>query len=132
MSDDKRACDPRHETMIAALAEGMTWEEAADRVGVSDRTLRRWCASDPGLAALAAKARDAADDMVEAVTFRNCLDPNPAHNTLRMFWLKSRRPRVYRDTVRQELSSPGPLAPITIIEVRQPAPMSADVPELAE
>jgi transposase-like protein len=100
MSDEKKP-DPRHETMLAALREGMTWEEAADKVGVSDRTLYRWCAADEELAAAAAKAKSGADDLVEAVTFRNCIDPDPAHNTLRMFWLKSRRPEVYRDTTRQ-------------------------------
>lgn len=88
--------------MLAALAEGATWEEAADRVGVSERTLRRWCQADPELAKAAAKARDDADDMVEAVTFANCLDPDPSHNSLRMFWLKSRRPDVYREKAEQQ------------------------------
>jgi transposase-like protein len=100
MSDEKNA--ERKEAMIAALAEGATWEEAAERVGVSDRTLYRWCAADPDLAARAAKARDAADDMVEAITFRNCCDPDSAHNTLRMFWLKSRRREVYGEKLEQD------------------------------
>ena len=101
MSGEKTR-DPRHDKMLGALREGMTWEEAADRVGVNERTLRRWCAADPELMAAAAKARESADDMVEAVTFGNCIDPDPAHNTLRMFWLKSRRPEVYRDKAEQQ------------------------------
>lgn len=87
--------------MLSALAEGATWEEAARRVGVNPSTLWRWCQADDDLAAAAMRARSAADDLVEAITFQNCLDPDPAHNTLRMFWLKSRRPAVYRETTRQ-------------------------------
>ena len=87
--------------MLDALAQGMTWEQAAKRVGVNRRTLWRWCNADDELAEAAMQARDAADDMVEAVTFNNCLDADPAHNVLRMFWLKSRRPAVYREVTRQ-------------------------------
>jgi len=93
--------DPRHDKMLAAFAEGLTWDQAAERVGVGKTTLWRWCQADPTLAAQANEARAQADDEVENVTFLNCLDPDPAHNTLRMFWLKSRRPDVYRETTKQ-------------------------------
>jgi hypothetical protein len=100
MSDNKK--DARHELMLESLAAGMTYEEAAKKVGVSSRTLFRWCESDPELAERANDARCKADDEVESVTYRNCLDPDADHNTLRMFWLKSRRPEVYREIQQQE------------------------------
>ena len=93
--------DPRHEKIVAALAEGLTWEQAAERIGIARNTLWRWCQADPELAAAAAEAREQADVEVENLTYLNCLDPDAAHNTLRMFWLKSRRPAVYRETTRQ-------------------------------
>lgn len=100
MSDDKK--DARRAKLVESLAVGMTWDEAAKAVGVSSRTLFRWCNADPGLAEQAADARCKADDDVEAATYANCLDLDPANNTLRMFWLKSRRPEVYRDVQQQE------------------------------
>jgi transposase-like protein len=116
--DDRK---DRKELMLATLATGATWEEAAKRVGVSERTLYRWCAADEQLAALATEARDRADDQVEAVTFQKCLDPDPANNTLRMFWLKSRRPEVYRDKLHADITSGNrPLGWPTIVEVIQP------------
>lgn len=81
--------------VIDALTKGMTMAEAALYACVSKRTIYRWCSLDPELASLVLKARENADDMVEAVTFQNALNPDPANNVLRMFWLKSRRRAVY-------------------------------------
>jgi hypothetical protein len=101
MSDDKK------DRLLAAFSEGMTTAEAAARVGVCSRTVERWAAADPDFASAVADAKDRADDSVEAVTYRNCIDPDPAHNILRMFWLKSRRPAVYGDRLRQEITGAG-------------------------
>lgn len=87
--------------LLVAFSEGKTIEEAARTAGVSQRSVYRWCEDDPELAEAVAEAKAAADDQVEAATFKNCLDPDAAHNTLRMFWLKCRRPDVYRDTPRE-------------------------------
>ncbi len=121
MSPDKNA--DKKELMLAALRDGCTWEEAADRVGVSERTLYRWCNADPELAKTAAKAKDAADDLVEAVVFANCMDPDPAHNTLRMFWLKSRRRSVYGEKIQTDITSGGK----PVIGYIQPVPPSAPI-----
>lgn len=100
MSDDKK--DARRAKLIDCLSSGQTMEESARTIGVTSRTLRRWCDADPDLAERTADARCRADDEVEAATLANCLDPDPANNTLRMFWLKSRRPEVYREVQQQE------------------------------
>lgn len=98
MSDDKK------QKIVESFEAGMTWHECARKFGVSERTVRRWCAADPELSELVAEAKSRCDDEVEAVTYANCLDPDPSHNTLRMFWLKSRRPEVYRETVNNNQS----------------------------
>ena len=96
----------RRETMLAALSEGATWAEVAKRAGVNERTLRHWCAADPALAAAALEARDQADDLVECVTFQNCLNADPSHNALRIFWLRTRRREVYSDVSKLEHAGP--------------------------
>lgn len=96
--------DERHQKMLDALSSGMTWEEAADYVGVNSKTLWRWCQADPSLAEKAAKARDTADDMVEAVLFNSCMNPDASHTTARIFWLKSRRREVYGERITQEVT----------------------------
>lgn len=92
--------------ILMALAAGATLTEAADSAGISSSTIYRWCDADPELASAVAEAKSRADDRVENVAFRNCIDPDPAHNTLRIFWLKCRRPGVYRDIQRTEFSGP--------------------------
>lgn len=87
--------DEKKRALLEAFREGMTVLEAARRVGVGTTTVYRWTGADPEFAAAVEDAKDRADDAVEAVTFTNCVDPDPAHNTLRIFWLKSRRPEVF-------------------------------------
>lgn len=111
--------DTRKERLIEAFASGATWFEATRSAGVSERTVRRWCEADPEFAELVAEARCQADDQVEYQTYKNCLDPDPANNTLRIFWLKSRRPEVYRDTAQPETAGPG----VIVIHAPSPAPL---------
>lgn len=84
---------------IDKFGEGCTWEEAATAAGVSRMTLWRWSQADPEFAKAIEDAKSGPDAEVEAVTFANATDPDPAHNTLRMFWLKSRMPQRYKDRV---------------------------------
>jgi hypothetical protein len=92
------------EALLKSFGAGATWYEATRAVGISERTIRRWCDADPEFADAVAEARDRADSEVEFVTYRNCIDPDPAHNTLRTFWLKSRRPAVYGERADVNLS----------------------------
>lgn len=112
MSDEKKA------RAVELFRAGATYDEAAAAAGVSSRTLYRWAEADPEFAELVEDARDRADDAVEAVVFRNCIDPDPAHNTLRMFWLKSRRRPVYGEQSRLEVSGPngGPVEFLAAVE----------------
>lgn len=98
MSHDKKAI------ILDAFRQGCTVGQAAQAAGISSKTIYRWAADDTAFKDAVEEARDKADDMVEAVTYANATDPDPAHNTLRMFWLKSRRPEVYADRLRQEIA----------------------------
>ena len=84
---------------------GCTWAEAASGTGVNRTTLWRWSQVDPDFASAITEAKADPDIEVEAVTFQQACDPDPANNTLRMFWLKSRKPRTYID--RQDITSDG-------------------------
>ncbi|HXI24951.1 MAG TPA: hypothetical protein VNG71_13895 [Pyrinomonadaceae bacterium] len=81
--------------VIAAFAKGCSWREVAEATGISMMTIWRWAQKDPEFAKAIKDVGEDADAEVEAVTFRNACDPDPANNTLRMFWLKSRKG--YRD-----------------------------------
>ncbi len=82
---------------IARFKDGCTWEETAIAIGTSRMSLWRWAAADPEFKAAIEEAKADPDAEVEAVTFANACDPDPAHNTLRMFWLKSRMPKRYKE-----------------------------------
>jgi len=98
MAQDKKAA------ILEAFRNGSTVAEAAAAAGIGSKTVYRWAAADPDFGAAVEEARDMADDRVEAVTYRNVMDPDPAHNTLRMFWLKNRRREVFGEKIAQEIS----------------------------
>ena len=103
MAQDKKA------QIVEAFKAGATWEEAARATGLSRSTLWRWSQLDPEFARAIEDAKAGPDAEVEAVTYANCLDPDPAHNTLRMFWLKCRKPDVYQDRQKIEHSGAIPI-----------------------
>ena len=84
---------------VAKFAEGCTYRETARAVRVHFATLWRWAQADPEFGAAIKKAGADADAEVEATTFGNATDPDPSHNVLRMFWLKSRMPSRYQRTL---------------------------------
>ncbi len=93
--------------VIQKFSEGMTWREVAEACDLSLSTIWLWAENDPEFKAAIKAAGESADSEVEAVTFRNACDPDPANNTLRMFWLKSRKG--YRDRL-DVTTDGGPLA----------------------
>ena len=112
--------------IVDGLGAGMTMGEAAQLAGISRSTLKRWVATDDAFAEEVSDARERVDDQVEAVTFRNCLDPDPAHNTLRIFWLKNRRREVYGEKARE---SDGPQEIVIRYERRDSPARAAHEPD---
>jgi hypothetical protein len=97
----------RQAALLRAFRAGATWPEATRAVGVSERTIRRWCEADPDFAAAIEAARDRPLAEVESTTLQQCLDPDPANNTLRMFFLKCRAPEVWNDKVNEPQPLPA-------------------------
>lgn len=118
--------------IIECLEGGMTTTEAARAAGVNRRTILNWRHADPEFDLAVRDAMSSVDDSVEAVTYRNAIDPDPAHNVLRMFWLKSRRPEVYRDAVRQEMSGANGDPLKIVIQYADVQPDAAPAPPIPE
>jgi len=93
------------------FAKGCTWGEAAAACGVNRTTLWRWAESDPDFRKAIDDLNANADTEVEAITFDLACDPDPAHNTLRMFWLNARKG--YKS--RSEVNNINPAGGTTVI-----------------
>jgi hypothetical protein len=106
MQNDKKAL------ALEAFRKGCTWEEAASACGVHRMTLWRWARSDECFRVGIEEAKADPDHEVEAVTFANACNPDPAHNTLRMFWLKARMPGTYKE--RLDVTSKGGQLPTVV------------------
>lgn len=104
-----RLVDEKKRKAIDKFKEGFTWVETAQSLGIGVATLFRWASSDPEFRAAVDEAKSDPDGEVEAVTFANACNPDPAHNTLRMFWLNSRRGYKHRADV---TSDDKPVQPI--------------------
>lgn len=112
--------------VLAAFAMGMSWREASEASGVAVSTIWRWAKDDPEFDAEIRAACADVDAEVEAVTFANCIDPDPAHNSLRMFWLKCRRPNVYQDRTAQQHSGEISVSHTYVEPGLPPAPRRAE------
>lgn len=119
---------------LEAFKQGCTWAEAASACGVTRQTLWRWSSADPVFAQAIKDAGADADVEVEAVTFANACDPDPVHNTLRMFWLNSRKGYKTRSDVTtngDSLRSPVVILPVKEMhaaDVQAPARPADSIP----
>lgn len=78
----------RQKAFLAQLQTSASLSDACTAAGVSIRTVQRWRAADPTFAEAVEAAFDHAISTVETTAFMNAIDPDPKHNTFRMFWLK--------------------------------------------
>lgn len=119
---------------LGKFREGCTWAEVSMATGVSNRTLFRWASLDPEFSRQIKEAGSDADAEVEAVTYALAIDPDPAHNTLRMFWLNARKGYKQRSDVTSEdkqLHSPVVILPAKEMhasDVQTPAGATDSVP----
>jgi len=116
--------DELKELMLDLYEKGATDQEVADQVGVSRRTICRWKAMSPDFNRKSAEAKDVADDLVEASLFDKATGYShpeekhfmykgevvrvetvkhyPPDTVAAIFWLKNRRPEVWREKQKGE------------------------------
>ena len=110
------------EKMIELYNKGKTDRQVAEIIGVSERTITNWKASNPGFLLSLKEAKQGADDLVEASLFSRAIGyTNPEEKifcdkdgniiraptlkhyapdvTAQIFWLKNRRPELWRDKI---------------------------------
>ena len=88
------------EQIIGALKMGAGVAVAAQRVGISRRTVYHYAEAHPEFKQRMDEARAYADDQVEQTLFETAKGGN---TTAMIFWLKNRRPTEWRD--RREISA---------------------------
>lgn len=101
---DNELMTNKKQLILDAFAGGASWRKAAKAAGVTTMWIWRRSQSDEAFRAAIHAACSGPDAAVEATTYQCCLNPDPRHNVLRIFWLKSRMPDVYKDRFYQEHS----------------------------
>lgn len=125
---------------LAAL--GATDREVAEFFEVDERTLHRWKHQHPAFCQSLKVGKDTADERVEQALYRRAVGfeqddlhfsayegavtatpfvkRHPPDTTAMIFWLKNRKPELWRDVKAQEVS--GPAGEKLIINIKRFAP----------
>lgn len=85
---------PRFNEVEDWLRNGATEEEVAKRLGIAYSTFKEYKNEFSAFSAVLKKTRDAVDGEVENALLQSALNGN---TTAQIFWLKNRRPKVWRD-----------------------------------
>lgn len=110
--------------LLVALYEQGTVSSAARVVGLSHSTVRNWRDADPAFDAALVDVDEACIQRVEAALYRDAL---AGDTVAKIFYLKGRRPKVWHDKARLEVSGPGggpvpvQVAPEEAAELRETA-----------
>jgi hypothetical protein len=110
---------------LKVLSERGNVSEAARKAGITRGNAYHFRAEDPEFAAAWDEAKETAVDRLEEIAFRRAEKQSDALMTL---LLKSLRPEVYRETVRQEHTGKDG-DPLTITYVNDWRPTSRPEPE---
>ena len=131
---------------------GATDQELADFFEVEVRTIYRWKGVHPAFCQALKAGKELADERVERALFQKAVgyeqddvkifmpggSETPVYASYRakvapdttaaIFWLKNRRPDLWRDKMAQEISAPGggPLEVVTRVEVVGVEPQSKE------
>jgi DNA-binding XRE family transcriptional regulator len=74
--------------------DGLTNEQIAHNMGISRQTLNEWSKKFPSISDTLKVNKDVVDRQVENALFNNAIEGNV---TAQIFWLKNRKPDVWRD-----------------------------------
>lgn len=78
---------------------GLTDEQIAEKIGVSRSTLNEWKNKYPDISDTLKKGKEVVDFQVENALLSSALSGN---TTAQIFWLKNRKPNVWRDKLKDE------------------------------
>lgn len=85
---------PRLNEVADWVRNGATEREIAERLGISERSFYEYKNGFSQFSQVLKKTRDAVDGEVENALLQSALNGN---TTAQIFWLKNRRPKVWRD-----------------------------------
>lgn len=105
--------DKRRDHFLLCLANGDSVKHACEVSGIGRKTVYMWRAEDPGFADEWDDAIESGVERLEDEAYRRAL---VGSDTLMIFLLKAKRPKVYADKQRIEHSGPngGPVEVATI------------------
>jgi hypothetical protein len=138
---------------------GLTDEQIAQSIGISRSTLKEWKKTFPAISAALKKTKELVDDEVEnallqsakgfeyeeevwervwnsakgdfeLVLTKKTKKVFPPSNTAQIFWLKNRRPELWRDKVESHMSVSANTATKTIAELITSPVNTRDISEL--
>ena len=98
------ATPKKRKAFLKCLANGDSVQNSANVAGVARGTVYRWRQEDESFAADWDMALDSGVDRLEDEAYKRALDGS---DTLLIFLLKSKRPGVYSEKLRQEISGPN-------------------------
>lgn len=94
-------------TVMSAWARaGLTDEQIASNMGCAASTLYEWKNKYPEIAEALKKSKDMADAEVENALYQKALSGD---TTAMIFWLKNRKPKVWRDKQNVEMDINKPV-----------------------
>lgn len=80
--------------------DGLTDEQIAHNMGIGYSTLQSWKKTYQDIRETIKKGKEVVDYMVENALLKNALEGN---TTAQIFWLKNRKPNIWRDKHKEEL-----------------------------
>lgn len=110
---------PEGLALLAGWArDGLTDEQIAYNMGISRKTLAEWKKTYGDIGDTLKKGKDIADYLVENALFQNALAGN---TTAQIFWLKNRKPSLWRDSVKAESDKEEQQARIALLKAKADA-----------
>lgn len=119
MAQRTKLTPKRVSAIVSTLADGLSISSACEAAGIARPTYYEWLAEEPDFAAKVEAAIETGTDRLEEIARRRAADSS---DTLLIFLLKARRPGVYRETTRHELTGADGAALTVTVGMRPDGP----------